>query len=84
MDLLILGRVALRVLTAYLFLLALLRFAGRQSIRHGTPFDFVLALVLGDLIDNAIWAEVPFAHFAIASTTLVLTRLSSGRIGTGG
>ena len=75
MDVVMLGRVALRALAAYVFLHALLRFAGRQSIRHGTPFDFVLALILGDLIDNAIWAEVPFAQFAVASVTLVVTRL---------
>jgi uncharacterized membrane protein YcaP (DUF421 family) len=82
MDLVTLGRVAIRALTAYLFLLALLRLGGRQSIRHGTPFDFVLALILGDLVDNAIWAEVPFAQFAIASTTLVVSRLlvSPGRM----
>jgi hypothetical protein len=42
----------------------------------------VLALILGDLVDNAIWAEVPFAQFAIASTTLVVSRLlvSPGRM----
>jgi len=86
MDLVTLGRVAIRALTAYVFLLGLLRLAGRQSIRHGTPFDFVLALILGDLVDNAIWAEVPFVQFAIASTTLVVSRLivSPGRIETGG
>ena len=79
MDPAILGRVALRALSAYLFLLVLLRLAGRGSIRHATPFDFVMALVLGDLVDNAIWAEVPSAQFAVASATLALARIALSR-----
>jgi hypothetical protein len=35
----------------------------------------VLALVLGDLIDNAIFNEAPFAQFAVASMVLVGTKL---------
>jgi uncharacterized membrane protein YcaP (DUF421 family) len=68
-------RTAVRCLVAYLFLLGLLRLAGKRSIRAGSPFDFVLALTLGDLIDDAIWSEVPVAQFFVASATLVLTKL---------
>jgi hypothetical protein len=32
-------------------------------------------MVLGDLIDDAIWAEIPFTQFVVASATLVLTKL---------
>jgi uncharacterized membrane protein YcaP (DUF421 family) len=68
-------RIGVRCLVAYLFLLAVLRLAGKQTIRQGTTFDFVLALVLGDLIDDALWAEVPVAQFVVATTTLVLLKL---------
>ena len=68
-------RTAVRCMVAYLFLLGLLRLAGKRSIRAGSPFDFVLALTLGDLIDDAIWGEVPVAQFFVASATLVLTKL---------
>jgi uncharacterized membrane protein YcaP (DUF421 family) len=69
---------------AYLFLLVLLRLAGKRSIRSGSPFDFVLALTIGDLIDDAVWAEVPVAQFVVAATTLVLTKLlMAWRAGTG-
>lgn len=67
-------RTALRCLVAYLFLLGLLRLAGKGSIRSGSPFDFVLALTIGDLIDDAVWAEVPIAQFFVAAATLVLTK----------
>jgi uncharacterized membrane protein YcaP (DUF421 family) len=68
-------RIAVRALAAYVFLLILLRIAGKRAIRHGSPFDFVLALVIGDLVDNAIWAEVPMLQFVVAASTLVLMKL---------
>jgi uncharacterized membrane protein YcaP (DUF421 family) len=68
-------RIAIRCVLAYVFLLVLLRLASKQTLRQGTTFDFVLALVLGDLIDDALWAEVPIAQFVVATTTLVLLKL---------
>jgi uncharacterized membrane protein YcaP (DUF421 family) len=77
-------RTAIRCIVAYLFLLVLLRLAGKRSIRSGSPFDFVLALTIGDLIDDAVWAEVPVAQFVVAATALVLTKLlMTWRAGTG-
>ena len=67
-------RTAIRCIVAYLFLVVLLRLAGKRSIRSGSPFDFVLALTLGDLIDDAVWSEVPVAQFIVAATTLVVTK----------
>jgi uncharacterized membrane protein YcaP (DUF421 family) len=68
-------RIALRCLVAYAFLVMLLRLAGKRTIYQGTAFDFVLALIMGDLLDDAIWAEVPIAQFVVAASTLVLTKL---------
>jgi uncharacterized membrane protein YcaP (DUF421 family) len=67
-----LHRIAVRVVFAYLVLLALLRASGKRTIAHGSPFDFVLALVLGDMIDDLLWAEVSAAKFTIAAGTLTL------------
>jgi len=67
--------VAVRAIATYLFLLILLRAAGKGAIRHASTFDFVLALVIGDLVDDAVWAEVPFIQFGVAATTLLLTKL---------
>jgi uncharacterized membrane protein YcaP (DUF421 family) len=68
-------RIAVRCVVAYVFVLTVLRLAGKRTIRQGTTFDFVLALVLGDLIDDTLWAEVPVAQFIVATTTLVLLKL---------
>jgi uncharacterized membrane protein YcaP (DUF421 family) len=80
MDLL---RIAVSALAAFLFLMALLRVSGKRTVYQGSSFDFVLALVLGDLVDNAIFNEAPFAEFAVAAIVLVgarfLVTLHKGR-----
>ena len=70
-----LGSIAIRSVAAYVFLLAMIRLAGKRVIKEGATFDFVLALILGDLIDDAVWSEVPFAQFVVAVSTLVLLKL---------
>jgi uncharacterized membrane protein YcaP (DUF421 family) len=65
-------RIAVRSLAAFVFLLGLLRRAGKRAIAQGTPFDFVLALILGDLVDDLLWAEVPASQFVVAAGTLGL------------
>ena len=65
-------RIAVRALFAYVVLLGLLRASGKRTVARGTPFDFVLALILGDMIDDLLWAEVPAARFAVAVATLTL------------
>jgi uncharacterized membrane protein YcaP (DUF421 family) len=74
-------RLAARCLFAYVFLLVLLRLARKASIRQASTCDFVLILVLGDLIDDAIWADVPLVQFAVATATLVLCKLGLRRSG---
>ena len=68
-----LWRIAIRALVAYIYLLAVVRGGGKRVIAHATPFDFVVSLILGDLIDDALWAEVPMAKFAVAAATIVIT-----------
>jgi uncharacterized membrane protein YcaP (DUF421 family) len=64
--------IAVRALTGYVFLLALMRASGKRTISQSSPFDFVMALILGDLIDDYLWAEVGLAQFAVAAGTLVV------------
>jgi uncharacterized membrane protein YcaP (DUF421 family) len=66
------SRIAVRAVAAFVFLLILLRLAGKRAVAQGTPFDFVLALILGDLVDDLLWAEVPASQFVVAAGTLGL------------
>ena len=70
-----LHRVAIRAVFVYLLLLALIRMSGKRTVAEGTTFSFVLALILGDMIDDALWAEVPAAQFVAAAGTLGIVHL---------
>jgi uncharacterized membrane protein YcaP (DUF421 family) len=60
------ARIAIRALAAYIYLLYTTRATGKRVVAQATPFDFVVALVIGDLIDDAVWAEVSLSRFAAA------------------
>jgi uncharacterized membrane protein YcaP (DUF421 family) len=65
-------RIAVRAVFAYVVLLALLRASGKRTVAQGTAFDFVLALVLGDMVDDLVWAEVSAARFTVGAGMLTL------------
>jgi uncharacterized membrane protein YcaP (DUF421 family) len=78
-------RIVVRVVFAYLVVLVFLRLTGKRAVKHASPFDFVVALILGDLIDDALWAEVNASTFVVASgalffvhTAFALARYRSG------
>lgn len=64
--------IALRVSVMYVYALLLLRLSGKTSITALTPLDFIVSLVVGDLFDDVIWAEVPLAQGVVAVSTVVL------------
>jgi uncharacterized membrane protein YcaP (DUF421 family) len=67
-----LGHIIVRALVAYLYLLFVTRVSGKRVVSQATPFDFIVALILGDLIDDAVWAEVSVAKFAGAVGSILL------------
>jgi uncharacterized membrane protein YcaP (DUF421 family) len=70
-----LERIAVRAMIVYVILLGLIRVSGKRTLAQATPFDFVLTLILGDLIDDALWAEVPLARFVVAVVALTVTHV---------
>jgi uncharacterized membrane protein YcaP (DUF421 family) len=64
--------VAVRAAFAYLFLLAGTRLSGKRTVAQATPAEFVLVLMIGDLVDDLLWADVSAARFATAAGTLFL------------
>jgi len=59
-----LGGIAVRAIVAYVYLLIMTRVSGKRVIGQASAFDFIVALILGDLVDNAVWGEVTMAKFA--------------------
>jgi uncharacterized membrane protein YcaP (DUF421 family) len=64
-------RIAVRAAFAYVVLLALVRVSGKRTVKQGNPFDFTIALVLGNMFDDAVWAGVALSRFVVACGTLV-------------
>jgi uncharacterized membrane protein YcaP (DUF421 family) len=62
--------IVIRVLVTYGVLLLLVRASGKMSVRHGTTFDFLLSVIIGDMVDNAILAEVEMSTFLAGVATL--------------
>ena len=65
-----LWRIAVRALAAYVYLLVMTRASGKRVVSQATPFDFVVSLIIGDLIDDFLWAEVGLAKFGTAVATI--------------
>ena len=68
--------IIVRIGATYLFLLLLLRLAGKRTIGQATPFDFIVALVLGDFPDDVIWGDVPVAQGIVAFGTIMTLHLA--------
>lgn len=68
-------RIAVRVVFIYVFLLVLVRIAGKRSVRHASPFDFTISLIIGDMLDDALWAEVGASVFAVGVGVLMMAHL---------
>jgi uncharacterized membrane protein YcaP (DUF421 family) len=69
-------RLVLRVLAAYAILLALLRLTNKRVIDQSTPFDLVLALIVGDMVDDLVWREVSALEFLAGVGVLLLAQVA--------
>jgi uncharacterized membrane protein YcaP (DUF421 family) len=76
-----------RAVFVFITVLALVRASGKRTVKQGSPFDFTVALILGDMVDDAIWAEVALSQFVVATGTLLAAhvlmdtmRVRAGRI----
>jgi uncharacterized membrane protein YcaP (DUF421 family) len=74
MDLDLTG-IIFRVSIMYVYALALVRIAGKQSLGQLTPMDFVVTLVIGDLFDDVFWAEVPLAEGMVGFASIILIHI---------
>jgi uncharacterized membrane protein YcaP (DUF421 family) len=64
-------RIAVRSIFAFVFLLLVVRVSGKRTVKQGSPFEFTLALILGDMFDDAVWAEVAMSQFVVACGVLM-------------
>jgi uncharacterized membrane protein YcaP (DUF421 family) len=67
----------IRVLAIYLFLLIVLRFAGKRSLAQMTMFDFVLLLILSETTQQALVGN----DYSLTKAFLAILLLISAEIG---
>ena len=74
-------RIVVRIVFAYVVVLAFTRISGHRTIQQSDVPSFVVALVIGDMFDDVFWSEVPVAQFVVGAATLFLMHLRiSGQI----
>jgi uncharacterized membrane protein YcaP (DUF421 family) len=73
-----LWRIVVRALLAYIFALAIIRITGKRTVGQADLSSFVVVLVIGDMFDDMLWAEVPAAQFVVGVGALVLTHVAVG------
>lgn len=65
-------RIVARVVFSYVVLMIMVRVSGKRLIRHASPYDFTLTLILGDMVDDLLWGEVDASVFVVAAGMLVM------------
>lgn len=73
-------RLLVRVFFAYAVLLVLVRLSGKHLVKHAAPYDFALALILSDMIDDALWADVHASVFVVGAGVLTCMHMAFDRL----
>lgn len=81
MDLPLSG-ILVRTVVTFVVLLALVRAAHKRAVSGASPFEFVLALVLGDTVDKVLLGEVGVVKFVVAVSSLTLAHAAVGHVAT--
>lgn len=69
------GSILIRVSVIYLYVLALVRISGKQSLSQLSSMDFIVALIVGDQFDSVIFSEIPIAQGLVGFGTIVLIHI---------
>jgi len=67
--------IAIRLSFMYLYALTLLRLSGKQSMSSLSAMDFIVGLIIGDLFDDVIWAEIPVIQGVVGLATVILVHV---------
>jgi uncharacterized membrane protein YcaP (DUF421 family) len=64
--------IGVRVFFTFAVLLVLLRLSGKRIVAESTVFDFILAIIVGDLVDDVFFGEQPVSMFIAGLGTLIV------------
>lgn len=63
---------ALRASFVYIYLLIIVRILGKREIGASSAFDLLVALMLGDVVDEVIYGDVSIAQGAVAMAIIAI------------
>ena len=72
-----LWRIIVRVVFAYVFALVVMRIAGKRTVSRTDVSSCVVLIVIGDMFDDLLWADVPAAQFVVGVGALVLAHVTA-------
>jgi uncharacterized membrane protein YcaP (DUF421 family) len=67
-----------RTLAVYVFMLVVLRCLGKREIGSFSPFDLLVALMLGEIVDEVIYGDVSMVQGAVAALVIALAQYATG------
>lgn len=65
---------ALRGLGVYALMLVVIRITGKRTVGNFTAFDLLVALMLGEVVDEIIYGDVTFAQGTVAIVVVALAQ----------
>src|SRR5918997_6596991 len=65
---------ALRGFAVYLLMLVVLRALGKRSVGAFSPFDLIVALMLGEVVDEVIYGDVSMLQGGVAIGAIALAQ----------
>jgi uncharacterized membrane protein YcaP (DUF421 family) len=69
---------ALRAVAVFVLMLAVIRLLGKRTIGNFTAFDLLVALMLGEIVDEVIYGDVMFIQGAVAILVIALAKYATG------
>ena len=63
---------AARAAVVYIFMLAVIRMLGKRTVGNFSAFDLLVALMLGEVVDELIYGDVMMVQGAVAIVTVAL------------
>jgi uncharacterized membrane protein YcaP (DUF421 family) len=67
-----------RALGVYIFMLIVVRLLGKREVGSFTAFDFLVALMLGEVVDEIIYGDVTFLQGTVAIAVIAGAHYATG------
>lgn len=61
----------------YVFMLVVIRLLGKRTVGSFTAFDLLVALMLGEIVDEPIFGDVPVVQALVAITALAIVHFAN-------